>query len=229
MEMFLKMLKDNLLVIVLIVLCIFLGVKGCRIKTHIDDPVISKNDSTNKTTVIYTEADFKALKQQNKELYDSLKDCKNEIDYLLRFKYKKEYDTGVVEIRKTTVHDTLYLKDGSVAELKDSLYEYDGGTDTLSYKLQVYGPTEPEWYRLKYSLNEVFTIVDKKNGDIQETVIGTQNGGDISGITIYKPKEKRSFWKRFSVGPTISAGYDVVNNKFGVQVGVGVGFDLIKK
>ena len=50
-------------------------------------------DSNNVYHNINYDKDFKELKEKNKELYDSLKKYKNEINHIIQFYYQKEYDT----------------------------------------------------------------------------------------------------------------------------------------
>ena len=59
-------------------------------------------DSTNKFNKIYYDTTINALKKKNAELYDSLKDCRDQITYLVQFKYEKTYSTGKVKPKKET-------------------------------------------------------------------------------------------------------------------------------
>lgn len=182
-------------------------------------------DSTKTTNVLYDEGKFSDLKKENKELYDSLKKYKNQITYLLQFKYKKEYDTGKVITKYVVVNG-----DSTIANENDvKVYEYGNNeNDTIHYKLKIGSKVEPNWYQLHTVVNEKFTIVNKKLDDgVNKTTIDTQNKGDITDITILKKKEK-TFWKRFSIGIGTTAGYDPINKKFGVMFGPSITFDLTK-
>lgn len=182
-------------------------------------------DSAKTANVIYDEGKFSDLKKENKELYDSLKQYKNEITYLLQFKYKKEYDTGKIITKYVRVNgDSVIAEDDNI-----KVYEYENNeNDTIHYKLKIGSTAEPNWYQLHTVINEKFTIVNKKlDNGVNKTTIETQNKGDVSNITILKKKEK-TFWKRFSIGIGTTAGYDPINKNFGIMFGPSVTFDLTK-
>jgi hypothetical protein len=71
-----------------------------------------------------------------------------------------------------------------------------------------------------------FTIVNKEEGDMNHTTIQPNNGGTISDVTVWKKNDKRTVWDRFSVGPSVTAGYDVINKQWGIMAGVSVTYDL---
>lgn len=182
-------------------------------------------DSTKTANVVYDEGSFSDLKKENKELYDSLKKYKNEITYLLQFKYKKEYDTGKIITKYVTKNgDSIAANEENV-----KVYEYGNNeNDTIHYKLKIGSKVEPNWYQLHTVVNEKFTIVNKKlDNGVNKTTIDTHNKGDVSNITILKKKEK-TFWKRFSVGIGTTAGYDPINKNFGITIGPSITFDLTK-
>ena len=57
-------------------------------------------DSTNTFNKIYYDTQISNLKKKNKELYDSLKTCRDQITYLVQFKYEKTYSTGKVSTKE---------------------------------------------------------------------------------------------------------------------------------
>jgi hypothetical protein len=71
-----------------------------------------------------------------------------------------------------------------------------------------------------------FTIVNKEEGGMNHTTIQPNNGGTISDVTVWKKKEKRSFWDRLSIGPGATLGYDPLRKEWGMTVGVTGTFDL---
>lgn len=163
---------------------------------------------------IYQEDDFKSLKSENKALYDSLKRYKDEISYLIRFRARNEYSTGKVVVSEDT------------ANVETHTYEYTNEpNDTMTYNLKINAEKEPNWYSIDITTNNQYTIVNKSYGDGNNHVT-IDGDGEISDVIVYKKKDKRGFWNRFSFGPGITAGYDPVNNRFGVVAGVTVSFDL---
>lgn len=192
-------------------------------------------DSTNTYNKIYYEKEINSLRKENKELFDSLKKCKKDIDFLVQFKYRKTYDTGVVQVKKENQSvgskpHTEATTDNHVSEKVESkTFEYlSEPNDTFEYKLRINAEKEPNWYSLSANVKDKFTIVNKnKDGSsINHITIESQGSGDISGVTVFKKKEKKKLKDRISIGPGATAGYDPINKNFGVMVGIGVSYDL---
>ena len=190
---------------------------------------IEFTDSTNTYNKYYYESKFKELKKTNKDLYDSLKVYKDKIDYIVQFYHEKEYNTGVVTTKptiiKTIVHDTITVSEPLVAKT----YEYSvEPNDTFQYKLDVNSYTEPNWFSLNVRTKNKFTIVNKEEGGMNHVTIQPNDGGTISNPTVFKKENKKGFWDRFTIGPSITGGYDLVNKHWGVMAGASVTYDLTK-
>jgi hypothetical protein len=186
-------------------------------------------DSLHRYNKIYYSETFKSLKNKNKELYDSLKQYKDKIDYIVQFYHEKEYNTGQIHTKPniidSVVYDTVPVTVPPIAKT----YEYTSEpNDTFQYKLNVNSFTEPNWYSINAKVKNKFTIVNKEENGQNHITIDPENGGTISNPTIYKRENKRKVWSRFSVGPSVTAGYDVVNKQWGVMAGASVTFDLTK-
>ena len=188
---------------------------------------IEYTDSTGAYNKLYYEAKFASLKKENRDLYDSLKQYKDKIDYIVQFYHEKEYNTGQVttkpNIIDSVVFDTVKVTIPQVART----YEYTSEpNDTFQYKLNVNSFTEPNWYSIQSKVKNKFTIVNKEEGGMNHITINPENGGTITNPTVWKKKEKRNFLDRFSFGPGVTAGYDPINKKWGVMVGASATFDL---
>jgi hypothetical protein len=186
-------------------------------------------DSLNNYNKIYYSKTFNELKKENKELYDSLKQYKDKIDFIVQFTHEKEYETGKVETKPNIV-DSIVFDTIKISEtLMAKTYEYNSEpNDTFQYKLNVNSYTEPNWYSLNVRTKNKFTIVNKEEGGVNHTTIGSNNGGTISDVTLFNKKEKKKFFSRFSIGPSVTAGYDVINKQWGIMAGASVTFDLTK-
>jgi hypothetical protein len=188
---------------------------------------IEFTDTTGTYHKIYYEKKFKELKKENRELYDSLKQYKDKIDYIVQFYHEKEYNTGQVHTKPniidSVVYDTVLVTIPQIAKTYEYLSEPN---DTFQYKLNVNSLTEPNWYSIQAKVKNKFTIVNKEEGDVNHIVINPENGGNITNPTVWKKKEKRNFLDRFSFGPGVTAGYDPINKQFGVVIGASVTFDL---
>ena len=75
-------------------------------------------------------------------------------------------------------------------------------------------------------MKKKFTIVKKKENGMNHTTIGSENGGIITDVTAFKKEKKKTILERFSIGPTVTAGYDVCHKEWGVMAGVGITFNL---
>ena len=189
-------------------------------------------DSTNTYNKIFYDKEISSLRKENKELYDSLKKYKKDIDFLVQFKYRKSYETGVVHTNKGK-NPSQQVSVAADADMADKVeartYEYlSEPNDTFEYKLRINSDKEPNWYSLSANVKDKFTIVNKKKDDsnINHLTIESQGSGDISDVTAFSRKDKKKFKDRIAVGPGATAGYDPINKKWGMTVGVTVSFDL---
>jgi len=186
-------------------------------------------DSLNNYNKVYYSKTFKELKKENKELYDSLKQYKDKIDFIVQFTHEKNYQTGKVETKPNVVDSVIYDTIKVSESLMAKTYEYNSEpNDTFQYKLNINSYTEPNWYSLNARTKNKFTIVNKEEDGINHITIGSNNNGNISNVTVFNKKEKRKFLSRFSVGPSVTAGYDIVNKQWGIMAGASVTFDLTK-
>jgi len=186
-------------------------------------------DSLNNYNKVYYSKTFKELKKENKELYDSLKQYKDKIDFIVQFTHEKNYQTGKVETKPNIVDSVIYDTIKVSETLMAKTYEYNSEpNDTFQYKLNINSYTEPNWYSLNVRTKNKFTIVNKEEDGINHITIGSNDNGNISNVTVFNKKEKRKFLSRFSVGPSVTAGYDIVNKQLGIMAGVSVTFDLTK-
>lgn len=190
-------------------------------------------DSTNTYNKIYYEKEMSSLRKENKELFDSLKKYKKDIDFLVQFKYKKTYETGVVHTKKNNSRPVTVTKEEQGVNPEEKLeaktYEYlSEPNDTFEYRLRINSEKEPNWYSLSANVKDKFTIVNKSKDDsnINHITIGSQGSGEISDVTVFKKKEKKKLMDRISIGPGATAGYDPINKNWGVMVGIGVSYDL---
>ena len=214
-----------ILIGVIVFLAVYFNQKLKEKQKKIDE--IEYTDTTGTYNKLYYEKKFKELKKENRELYDSLKQYKDKIDYIVQFYHEKEYNTGQVttkpNIKDSIVYDTIPVTIPQIART----YEYVGEpNDTFQYKLNVNSFTEPNWYSIQAKVKNKFTIVNKEEGGMNHITIEPGNGGTITDPTVWKKKEKRSLLDRFSFGPGVTAGYDPINKRFGVVVGASATFDL---
>ena len=220
MEKFLKQYSLFIVIVAVCMLSTFIVTKRCS--TQLSRGVISNGteyvDSANVYNKIYTDEEFKSLRKENKKLYDSLKASKNQINYLLQFKYDKSYSSGKVDIGNKAPS----------LEAKDYVYE-STKNDSFEYKLTINSEKEPNYYKLDARFKEKFTIVNKNQDGMNHTTIQGDGKGDIKDVTVFNKKQKTKFADRFSVGPSVTFGYDPIHKNIGCMVGVSLTYNLFSK
>ena len=179
-----------------------------------------RKDSTEQETIVQTDNTYiktyesqklKELENENKALYDSIKNLNNlesavEIKYVYRFKT-----------------DTVYVS--SIDAGNDSIYNYTYDNDTLRYDLAIKAK-ELKWHKANFELHDKFTIVNtEKDGNVT-TIIGHSSNAEIEDVTTWHNKKK--FWDNIYYGPSISVGYGVFNKKPDIFVGFSVGWNFNK-
>jgi len=215
----------TLLIALIVALVAYFNYELQKKQRQIDE--IEFTDTTGTYHKIYYEKKFKELKKENRELYDSLKQYKDKIDYIVQFYHEKEYSTGHVHTKPniidSVVYDTIPVSVPQIAKT----YEYiSEPNDTFQYKLNVNSFTEPKWYSIEAKVKNKFTIVNKEEGGANHITIQPNDGGNVSNVTVFKKKEKRSFWDRFSFGPGVTVGYDPINKQWGMTAGLTGTIDL---
>ena len=211
--------KDNVIYGLLIFVICLLMYKLHTISKITEEQIVEIeqfDETEGMYTKLYYDQTIESLKKENKELYDSLKSYKDEIDYLVQFNYEKEYSTGKVEIEK---NDTIK------EEVKTFEYTNEPN-DTLEYDIKIGSVTEPSWYSIDFKLSDKFTIVNKKMEDANKIEISTDNKGMINNTTVLRKKEKYNFLDNIALGPSITCGYDFAKKEPEFIVGVAITYDI---
>lgn len=171
----------------------------------------------NTYTRIYESQKIEKLKNENKQLYDSIKTLNN-VESAIEVRYKYKYKTDTVFVEKSLAN----------VQPKDSIYDFHSDNDTVNYELKVKA-NDLQWYTMNFTINDKFTIVNQNENNLNKTTINHSDNVTIDGTTVYHKQDNSNKWyNRFAVGPTIGVG---VNQKgqFGTYLGVGVTFNLLKK
>ena len=211
--------KDNVIYCLLIFVICLLMYKLHTISKITEEQIVEIeqfDETEGMYTKLYYDQTIESLKKENKELYDSLKSYKDEIDYLVQFNYEKEYSTGKVDIEK---NDTVK------EEVKTFEYSNEPN-DTLEYDIKIGSITEPSWYSIDFKLSDKFTIVNKKMEDVNKIEISTDNKGMINNTTVLRKKEKYNFLDNIALGPSITCGYDFAKKEPEFIVGVALTYDI---
>ena len=219
---------SKILVVILIVLLIICGIYINVINNNTIkkiEEIEYSNEKQGNYTKLYYENTLKELKNENKALYDSIKNQKNEIDYLVQFKYRKNYVMDTVFIEREINNDST---NENIVDSLINVYSYKNEiNDTLNYELKIGSIAEPNWYQINLSISDEFTIINKNYGDLNRIDIDASNNSEISDVIVINPKKKYNPLNQLSIGPSITGGYDVINKQWGLMVGVSVVYNVI--
>lgn len=207
--------KNKILTVILLGIITFLSISLFFSQSKVNNLHTTVNGYINDSTymVTYYSKTIKELKKENTDLYNRIKNQSN-ISSALQFKWTYTFKTDTV---RTDPNDTSEIKVYSVKN------------DTINYDLHVKAK-QIEWYILNFQVNDKFTIINRKDGDSNETQItNTNNNANVSDVTTFTPKEKKSFLHKFVVGPQIGMGMSITPNQSLTPqffVGIGITYNL---
>jgi hypothetical protein len=152
------------------------------------------------------EGDYKLLKQTNEDLYEQIKALK------VRPKEVVYVETEIVN----EIHDTTYVVEPDTNKFTK---KFDFSND---YRILT-GTIEYNKPNLGLSIDKDIVLADFTVAIKDSKVYVTSTNpfiqyNDIQGVVLPKTKPKFSI----GVGPSITAGYDLINKKPGVTAGVSV-------
>ena len=98
--------------------------------------------------------------------------------------------------------------------------------DTFEYKLRINADKEPYWYDLDAKVKDKITLANMKTdgSDVNQLSIKSDIKAEIGNVTTFNKQQKESFLKHFKVAPSVTFGYDVLNNNMGIVVGVSLSY-----
>lgn len=211
--------KSYILTIAMALCCIAMAFYSYDLRQSLDRKIeIAYTEGYKNGTYTKVDSDKKIseLKKENRALYDSIKSYKEQVTFLAQFKYQKVYKT-----------DTIYVHDVTPSQI-DSVQTYtysNGKNDSINYVLDIGSISEPNWYKLKISIHDNFTIINRNELGLNNTTIHSDNNGIIEDVTIFN--KKRDSWKdRFKFGPQIGVGYGTFHKKFDTYIGFGITYGL---
>ena len=83
-----------------------------------------------------------------------------------------------------------------------------------------------QWMQADFTINDKFMIINREKDGVNQTLISHSDNATIEGTTMWHRQEGKKWYQRFTVSPQVGAGYGIVNKKFDVYVGVGVGYQF---
>jgi hypothetical protein len=203
-----------IIIIGLSITCLF----TCSRNNKFIHSIETNTNKENTYVKVYESQEINRLKKINKALFDSIKHLKD-VESVVQVKYKYVYNTDTVFVEK---EEPDWLK-----QIKDSVYNISSETDSISYNLKI-NAKYLKWYQLDFKLKDEFLLVNREKDGINELMVKLGLGGStIENVTAVHRKNN-TFWDRFSIGPSVTFGYDMVNRNIGCTVGVGISFNFKK-
>lgn len=159
---------------------------------------------------IYESQTIEALKKENKELYDSIKQLKD-VESAVEVKYVYKYKT-----------DTIRVTEFKEIE-KDSLYRYELDNDTIQFNVDLKAKNL-EWMKTDFKINDKFVLINRESDGLNKTTVTGSPNVDIVNVDTWHRKDKLKWNERFVVSPQVGVGVGLFNKNLDVYVGVGVSY-----
>ena len=135
-------------------------------------------------------------------------------DTVLQTKIDTLYKDTVIEKTKYVPKEVIKLRTDTIT--KDTI---------LTFEQKIYEDTlcnDKDSIILKSFISGVSSSLDSTSVAWKKHTTVITNYVEITKY-IEKPK---TFWDRFHIQPQITSGYDLVNHKWGIMVGIGLGIDI---
>lgn len=219
----------SILVLTLLVLCVvlFFSIRGC---TQRNNEAASLKNSIE---AIYSQVEY--YKGKNNELIASKKVLEGNLE-VLKINNKELYDK--LESMKQKDADRVVYVETVIENPPDTIYwELDHNKDSLEVKPFNFSN---EWRTLEgyimHSNNQLglnitrdqvyfdYTLALKDNEVFMTSSNPYVKYKEISGLVVPNYIYRKKHWH---IGPSITGGYDVINRKWGLQIGIGIQYDLI--
>ena len=196
----------------IVALALMLIVQGIHYQQTKRDLVTSEEYNKENTYVrIYESQKLNKLKQENKELYDSIAKLQD-VESGMVIKFIEHYNTDTIKVDKFIVQ-------------RDSVYHYTQNNDTVNLNIDVKAK-ELEWVNADFKLHDQFMIINREKDGVNQTFINHSDNATIENTTMWHRKNDKKWYQKFNVSPQIGVGYGMFNKKIDVYVGVGVGYNF---
>lgn len=165
----------------------------------------------NKAKVLHQDKSLSELKKENRNLYDSIKNVKSNLESATEIRYKYKYVTDTIFVDNTKIH-------------QDSVYTFEENKNNIKTEVEVKA-SDVKWVRVKSEIVDTLQIYNLKYGKNNVTNITSSNNNlEIQQVTSFKRKTK--FMDRFVIGPTVSVGFSPITKSFDTHIGVGITYKL---
>ena len=220
--------RDLIYICIIIVLCFILSIsinKCTSIRHEYHNNIEALNDSIRYlkdkngnlvATKLAFESNVKLLKKLNENLYNQIDELKikNSVSNVV---YVDNYiDYPVHDTTYIVNTDTLYRGFEKSFNFNDDFRILEGNVRYKNDSLNV-----------NISKDQIFfdytVAMDKKNNIYVKSTNPYIKYNEISGFTV--PKQRQ---KRWSLGPAVSVGYDPIQNKPSINLGVSLNYGIVQ-
>lgn len=210
----------------IVALALMLIVQGIHYRQTKRDLVTSEEYNKENTYVrIYESHKLNKLKQENRELYDSIAKLQD-VESGMIIKFVEHYNTDTITVDKFIVQkDTvIYYTENNDTFIKvDSVYQYTQNNDTINLNIDIKAK-ELKWVNVDLRLRDQFMIINREKEGVNQTLINHSGNVTIENTTMWHRKNDKKWYQKFTISPQIGVGYGIFNKKFDVYGGVGIGY-----
>lgn len=206
----------------LVVMLILQGINYRRAK---NDLITSAEYNKENTYVrIYESQKLEKLKQENRELYDSISKL-SDVESGMVIKFVEHYNTDTIKTDRFIVkRDTIHkIENGALTQYVDSVYKYTESNDTVDLKIDVKAK-ELQWVNADFKLRDKFMIINREKDGINQTLINHSSNTTVEGTTMWHRKTNKKWYQNFVISPQIGVGYGILKKNIDIYVGGGISY-----
>ena len=194
----------------IVALALMLIVQGIHYQQTKRDLVTSEEYNKENTYVrIYESQKLNKLKQENKELYDSIAKLQD-VESGMIIKFVEHYNTDTITVDKFIVQ-------------RDTVIYYTENNDTINLNIDIKAK-ELKWVNVDLRLRDQFMIINREKDGVNQTLINHSGNVTIENTTMWHRKNNKKWYQKFTISPQVGVGYGIFNKKFDVYGGVGIGY-----
>lgn len=177
-------------------------------KQHVDEKIQQTEESYVK---IYESQKMAALEKENKQLYDSIKNLQN-VESVVEIKYIYKTTTDTITVEKFT-------------QKEDSVWTVEVDNDTVKTNIEIKA-NELKWCNVSTEINDKFTLITQSDEDTNEVITEVKHSPNVEIQETTMWHKKKKWTDNFHHGPSVTAGYDVINKRFGMVVGYSIIYEF---
>lgn len=194
-----------ILIIGLLFLACFIYLGKCN---NEKEQVIQKENAYVK---IYESQKIAALEKENKSLYDSIKNLEN-VESAIEIKYIYKTKTDTITVEKFT-------------QKEDSIWTVEVDNDTVKTNIEIKA-NDLKWCNVTTEINDTFKIITQHNDNTNEVITEIEHSPNVTITDTDMWHKKKKWTDNFHHGPSVTAGYDIINKRFGMMVGYSIIYEF---